>query len=121
MPRGWSSRSFVPSWRTHESAHSGAAVSPFPHAQWYPEEINGEKLPNYMRWMSPAYALTMATPASCVIPFGTDSKGFPMGLQISAPNGSDRLVLAAAATLERVLASNPETARPLPNIQTLKA
>ena len=49
-----------------------------------------------MRWMSPAYALTMATPASCVIPFGTDSKGFPMGLQISAPNGSDRLVLAAA-------------------------
>jgi amidase len=98
-----------------------AAVSPFPHAQWYPEEINGEKLPNYMRWMSPAYALTMATPASCVIPFGTDSKGFPMGLQISAPNGSDRLVLAAAAALESVLASNPETARPLPNIQALKA
>ena len=25
-------------------------------------------------------------------PSGTDSKGFPMGLQISAPNGSDRLV-----------------------------
>lgn len=98
-----------------------AAVSPFPHAQWYPEEINGEKLPNYMRWMSPAYALTMATPASCVIPFGTDSKGFPMGLQISAPNGSDRLVLAAAAALESVLASNPETSRPLPNIATLKA
>lgn len=98
-----------------------AAVSPFPHAQWHPEEINGETLPNYMRWMAPAYALTMATPASCVIPFGVCSKGFPMGLQISAPNGSDRLVLAAAAALEAALAGNPETARPLPDLEKLKA
>ena len=97
-----------------------AAVSPFPHSEWYPEEINGEKLPNYMRWMAPAYALTMATPASCVIPFGLDTKGFPMGLQISAPNGSDHLVLSAAVALEIVLATNPETARPIPDVTALK-
>ncbi len=98
-----------------------SAVSPFPHAQWYPEEINGQPLPNYMRWMSPAYALTMATPASCVVPFGLDHKGMPMGLQICAPNGSDRLVLAAAAAIESVLAGKPETARPLPDLDKLKA
>ena len=97
-----------------------AAVSPFPHAEWYPQEINGEKLPNYMRWMAPAYALTMATPACCVVPFGVDSKGFPMGLQISAPNGSDQIVLAAAAAIESVLASDPETARPLPDLDALR-
>ncbi len=96
-----------------------AAVSPFPHTEWYPEEINGEKLPNYMRWMAPAYALTMATPASCVIPFGVDSKGLPMGLQISAPNGTDRQVLATAAALEIVLKENPETTRPLPDLKKL--
>ena len=97
-----------------------SAVSPFPHAQWYPEEINGEKLPNYMRWMAPAYALTMATPAACVVPFGVDHQGMPMGLQISAPNGSDRLVLAAAQAIEAVLAGRPETARPLPDLAKLK-
>ena len=97
-----------------------AAVSPFPHAEWYPREINGEELPNYMRWMAPAYALTMATPACCVVPFGVDSKGFPMGLQISAPNGSDQIVLAAAAAIENVLAGDPETARPLPDLDALK-
>ncbi|MDD9878757.1 MAG: amidase family protein [Magnetovibrio sp.] len=98
-----------------------AAVSPFPHDQWYPEEINGEPLPNYMRWMSPAYALTMATPAACVIPFGVDGKGLPMGLQISGPNGSDRQVLEAALAIEDVLAQNPETARPLPDLAKLEA
>ena len=97
-----------------------AAVSPFPHAEWYPKEINGQKLPNYMRWMAPSYALTMATPASCVLPFGVDSKGFPMGLQISAPNGSDHKILACAAAIESVLESTPETARPLPNLETLR-
>ena len=98
-----------------------AAVSPFPHVNWYPEEINGEKLPNYMRWMAPAYALTMATPASCVIPFGVDSKGLPMGLQISAPNGNDQRVLATASALETILAENPETTRPIPDLKKLMA
>ncbi|MBT3910787.1 MAG: hypothetical protein HOA30_00955 [Rhodospirillaceae bacterium] len=97
-----------------------SAVTPFPHEDWYVEEINGEPLPNYMRWMAPAYALTMATPAACVIPFGVDHKGMPMGLQISAPNGSDRQVLEAAMAIEHVLSGNPETARPLPDIEKLK-
>ena len=54
------------------------------------------------------------------MPFGVDSKGFPMGLQISAPNGSDQIVLAAAAAIESVLAGDPETARPLPDLDALK-
>ena len=97
------------------------SVSPFPHEQWYVEEINGEKMPTYMRWLSPCYALTMVTPAACALPCGLDHLGLPFGLQISAANGSDRLVLAVAHALERVLQQNPETARPLPDIAKLSA
>lgn len=95
------------------------SVSPFPHSQLYMDEINGEKMPTYMRWLSPCYALTMTTPAACSLPCGVDHKGMPFGIQISGPNGSDRFVLAVAAALERLFADSPETARPLPDIAAL--
>ncbi len=95
------------------------SVSPFPHDKLYMDEINGEKMPSYMRWLAPCYALTMTTPAACSLPCGVDHLGLPFGLQISGPNGSDRFVLAVAQALERVFAANPETARPLPDIKAL--
>ncbi len=96
-------------------------ISPFPHEQLYMDEINGEKMPTYMRWLAPCYALTMATPAACSVPCGIDHNGMPFGLQVSGPNGSDRFVLAVAHALERVLAGNPETARPVPDLKALAA
>ena len=95
------------------------SVSPFPHAQLYVDEINGEKMPTYTRWLAPCYALTMASVAACAIPCGVDSNGMPFGLLISSPNGADRFVLAVAHAMERLLAVNPETARPVPDIAAL--
>jgi Asp-tRNA(Asn)/Glu-tRNA(Gln) amidotransferase A subunit family amidase len=43
----------------------------------------------------------------------------PFGLQIVGPNGSDANVLAIAKTLESVLADNPATRRPIPDIESL--
>ncbi|GAB4241083.1 MAG: amidase [Methyloligellaceae bacterium] len=97
----------------------GASVSPFPHAQLYVEEINGEKMPTYMRWLALTYGLTMALPSACCIPCGLDHKGLPFGIQVVGPIGSDALVLRAASTLERVLSENPATARPLPDFAAL--
>lgn len=95
------------------------SVSPFPHDKLYMDEINGEKLPTYLRWLAPCYALTMILPAACSLPCGVDHKGMPFGLQVSGPNGSDRFILAVAAQLERVLATNSDTARPIPDIAAL--
>ncbi|MAH84450.1 MAG: hypothetical protein CBB68_08985 [Rhodospirillaceae bacterium TMED8] len=95
------------------------SVSPFPHQQLYVEEINGKKMPTYMRWLSPCYALTMAMPAACAVPCGLDDKGLPFGLQISGPNGSDRFVLEVAHALEGVLKRDPMTSRPRPDIAAL--
>lgn len=92
-----------------------AAVSPFPHSQPYVSEINGEALPNYTRWLSIAYAPTMAIPAAVVLPCGLDYAGMPFGIQIIGPNGSDALVLEVAKSLETVLATDPATSRPIPD------
>src|SRR5262249_19035818 len=35
------------------------AVSPFPHAELFVEEIDGERMPTYMRWLALTYIPTM--------------------------------------------------------------
>lgn len=96
-----------------------ASVSPFPHAQLAVEEIEGEKMPTYMRWLTPVYALTMALPSSCVIPCGLDPQGMPFGIQVVGPKGSDAHVLQVAHSLEAVLAKTSDGARPLPDLGKL--
>ena len=96
-----------------------AAVSPFPHQQLFVEEINGDKMPTYMRWLALSYALTTVLPASAVIPCGRDEHGMPFGIQVVGPNGSDGLVLEVAHALEQVLADNPATSRPIPDLKQL--
>lgn len=96
-----------------------ASVSPFPHSQLFVEEINGEKMPTYMRWLAMSYALTMALPSSCCIPCGLDHLGMPFGIQVVGPMGSDAMVLEVAHSLEQALAANRETARPEPELKKL--
>ena len=98
-----------------------ASVSPFPHEQLYVDEINGEAMPTYMRWLAITYGLTMAIPSVCCLPCGVDPLGMPFGIQVAGPNGADALVLEVAHSLERVLAENPETARPVPDLAKLEA
>jgi len=96
-----------------------AAVSPFPHTQLSVREIDGQPMPTYMRWLALSYALTTALPAVCVIPCGVDDQGMPFGIQIAGPKGSDAKVLQIAHSLEKVLSTIAETARPLPDLEML--
>jgi amidase len=96
-----------------------ASVSPFPHAKLFVDAINGEPMPNYMRWLAITYVLTTAIPAVAVIPCGVDHNGLPFGIQIAGPQGSDRFVLEVAYTLEQALGRDTETARPVPNLGKL--
>lgn len=98
-----------------------ASVSPFPHSQLFVEEIDGEAMPTYMRWLAISYAPTMAFATAAAIPCGLDSNGMPFGIQIIGPKGSDRKVLAAALAIEARLAESPDTARPLPDLARLSS
>lgn len=97
-----------------------ASVSPFPHNELFPTQINGEKMPTYMRWLAISYAPTMAFGIAAVIPCGSDRRGMPFGLQLAGPKGADRKVLEIARALEAVLAADPETARPVPDLRKLE-
>jgi Asp-tRNA(Asn)/Glu-tRNA(Gln) amidotransferase A subunit family amidase len=93
-----------------------ASVSPFPHSQLFVEEINGEKMPTYMRWLAITYAPTMALACAAALPCGVDHLGMPFGIQVIGPPGADARVLEVAHALEQVLARNKETARPVPKM-----
>jgi amidase len=96
-----------------------ASVSPFPHTELFVEEIDGEKMPTYMRWLALTYMPTMALCCSCAIPCGRDHKGLPFGIQVIGPRGSDLKVLAIALALEEAMADDTDTARPVPEWKAL--
>ena len=93
-----------------------ASVSPFPHKQLFVEEMNGEKMPTYMRWLAITYAPTVALSYGIALPCGVDHLGMPFGIQVLGPNGADAKVLQVALALEQALAANKETARPIPKL-----
>ena len=95
------------------------AVPPFPHAQLYVEQINGQPMRTYFHWLALAYGLTLtAHPVAC-IPCGRDHTGMPFGIQVCGRRYGDRRTLAIAAALEQHLQSIPELARPLPDLDAL--
>jgi Asp-tRNA(Asn)/Glu-tRNA(Gln) amidotransferase A subunit family amidase len=97
------------------------AVPPFPHAQLYVEEINGQRLRTYFHWLALAYGLTLtAHPVAC-IPCGRDHTGMPFGIQVCGRRFGDRRTLAVAASLERYLQDIPDLARPVPDLDALAA
>lgn len=97
------------------------SVSPFPHAEWTVKEIGGQKMDTYMRWLAITYGITLTLHPVAVIPCGVDARGLPFGIQIVGRYQGDAEVLSVAHSLERALARDPETARPLPDLSKLKA
>jgi Asp-tRNA(Asn)/Glu-tRNA(Gln) amidotransferase A subunit family amidase len=96
-------------------------VSPRSWRELYPAEIDGKRTRTYFHWLALAYAVTLAGHPALSLPVGTDRHGMPFGLQIVGPRGGDALVLAVGAELERMLAGDPATARPVPDLARLAA
>jgi amidase len=91
-----------------------SSVSPFPHAQLYPTDIDGVVMDSYMRWLAIAYAPTMALCCSLALPCGRDENGLPFAVQIIGPKGSDRRVLEVALALEQIFSADDVMRRPVP-------
>ena len=96
-------------------------ISPRSWRELYPAEIDGAATRTYFHWLALAYAPTLAGHPALSLPVGTDRHGMPFGLQIVGPRGGDALVLAVAAALERVLAADSATARPVADLARLRA
>jgi Asp-tRNA(Asn)/Glu-tRNA(Gln) amidotransferase A subunit family amidase len=96
-------------------------ISPRPWTELYPAEIDGQPTKSYFHWLALAYAVTLAGHPAVSLPVGLDRNGMPFGLQIAGPRGGDAYVLGVAAALEALLAGDPRTARPVPDIAKLRA
>jgi amidase len=96
-------------------------ISPRPWSELYPAEIDGKPTRTYFHWLSLAYVVTLVGHPAVSLPVGLDANGMPFGLQIVGRRGGDAAVLAVAAALERLLAGDPRTARPVPDLARLAA
>jgi Asp-tRNA(Asn)/Glu-tRNA(Gln) amidotransferase A subunit family amidase len=96
-------------------------ISPRPWRELYPAEIDGQKTRTYFHWLALAYAVSLSGHPAISLPVGVDRNGMPFGLQIVGPRGGDAFVLSVAAELEVLLAGDPRTARPVPDLARLKA
>ncbi len=96
-------------------------VSPRPWSELFPVSIDGTPTRTYFHWLALAYAVSMVGHPAASLPVGLDSNGMPFGLQIVGRRGGDAQVLAVAAALGRLLAEDPRTARPVPDIAALAA
>ena len=96
-------------------------ISPRPWTELFPKEIDGRPTRTYFHWLSLAYAVTIVGHPAISLPVGRDHAGMPFGLQIVGRRGGDAQVLAVAAALEEMLAGDPRTRRPVPDIMALKA
>jgi Asp-tRNA(Asn)/Glu-tRNA(Gln) amidotransferase A subunit family amidase len=97
------------------------SVPPFPHDQLYVDEINGKKMDTYMRWLAISYGVTLTTHPVVALPCGRDGLGLPFGIQVIGRMGGDARLIDIAHSLETAMAAEPDLARPLPDLEKLKA
>ncbi|WP_433442011.1 amidase [Nonomuraea sp. CA-141351] len=76
-------------------------VPPFPIEQPYVDEINGEKLPDYLAWMRSAYWISVLHAPAASVPAGFTSDGLPVGVQIVGRPFEDARVLRVARAFEQ--------------------
>lgn len=94
-------------------------VPPFPKDQWYPTEINGKKMENYIEWFSLTWGLTIPGNPITAIPCGYEPTGTPFGLQVVGRYHADRFVISVAKALEDLFDTNEDLRRPVPDIGQL--
>ncbi len=73
---------------------------PFDHRVRYLTEMDGVPFPTYVSWLVMTFAITLVGCPAISVPCGFTAAGLPVGLQIVAPIGGERRLLAAAALFE---------------------
>ena len=76
-----------------------AQVWPFPVEWRWPQQINGQKMDTYHRWMEVVIPVSLIGLPALALPVGfggpdTPNRGLPMGMQLAGPVGADAKVLA---------------------------
>ena len=76
-------------------------VLPFSIDKEYVDEINGEKLGDYLSWMKSCYYITITGHPAISVPCGFTADGLPVGIQIVGRSFADLEVLQLAYAFEQ--------------------
>lgn len=78
-------------------------VPAFPADREWVDEIDGATMGSYIEWMRICSRITVLGVPSLSLPIGFTPAGLPVGVQLVAAHGADRLALRAGAQLEAAL------------------
>jgi amidase len=70
-----------------------AQAWPFPSEWVFPKAINGAAMDSYHRWMEVVVPVSLIGVPALNLPVGFGDNGLPMGVQLFAPRGADRVLL----------------------------
>ena len=76
------------------------AVAPFPVEAAYPEIVAGRRMETYIDWAAPTFVLSITGLPVASVPCGRDSRGLPVGIQITGPPRSEERVLQVARVIQ---------------------
>ena len=99
----------------------GQPITPTAVEQRNVTEVDGVPMKNYMHASALTSSLTLMGNPCASTPCGVDHTGMPFGLQICGPMHADSFVLGVAHALERVFADDPVLARPVPDLENIRA
>ena len=91
-------------------------VTPFEWTKPYVDEIDGQKMDIYYRWLALCYRGSLSGAPSITLPCGRDAAGMPFGLQVLGPMRGDEQLLSTAKAMENFFGRSEQTARPLANM-----
>ncbi|MDG2089931.1 MAG: amidase [Gammaproteobacteria bacterium] len=77
-------------------------VFPYPVGTPWPQEINGQPMDTYHRWMEVTLYASLGGIPAVNVPVGFDDQGRPMGMQIIGNYGEDQKVLEFALAYEQI-------------------
>ena len=126
---GWANREHVKLYRNFQTLFDrydilitpGQPVVPTAVEQRNVTKINGQPMHNYMHASALTSALTLTGNPCLAMPCGLDHTGMPFGLQIVGPMHGDSFILGVAKALEDVFAGDARLARPVPDLEKLRA
>ncbi|MFC2968767.1 amidase [Acidimangrovimonas pyrenivorans] len=78
-----------------------AQVWPFPKGWRYPEQIAGQPMDSYHRWMEAVVPVSLVGLPALAAPAGFGASGLPMGFQLFGPRGADRRILQLGQAYHR--------------------
>ena len=81
-------------------------LGPMPLEIEFPPEVNGVKSRDYLDWLGFSNLASLSSLPALSLPVGRLPNGMPMGIQLIGPNRGEAKLLAAARSLERILAVN---------------